>query len=36
MKKIYKENKLLEVRYLLSEVIESIRLTIDILIKNYG
>ena len=36
MKKIYKENKLLEVNNIPSEVIESIKVTIDILNENYG
>ncbi len=36
MKKIYKENQLLEVNNILSEVIESIKVTIDILNENYG
>ena len=36
MKKVYKENKLLEVNNIPSEVIESIKVTIDILNKNYG
>ena len=36
MKKIYKENQLLEVNNIPSEVIESIKATIDILNENYG
>ena len=36
MKKIYKESKLLEVNNIPSEVIESIKATIDILNENYG
>ncbi|MFC3904010.1 hypothetical protein [Clostridium disporicum] len=36
MKKIYKENQLLEVNSIPSEVIESIRETIDVLNGNYG
>ena len=36
MKKIYKENQLLEVNNIPSEVIEGIKVTIDILNKNYG
>lgn len=36
MKKIYKENQLLEVNNMLSEAIESIKVTIDILNENYG
>ena len=36
MKKIYKENQLLEVNNIPSEVIESIKVTIDILNENYG
>ena len=36
MKKIYKENQLLEVNNIPSEVIESIKITIDILNENYG
>ena len=36
MKKIYKKNKLLEVNNIPSEVIESIKVTIDILNENYG
>ena len=35
MKKIYKESKLLEVNNIPSEVIESIKVTIDILNENY-
>ena len=36
MKKIYKENQLLEVNNIPSEAIESIKITIDILNENYG
>ena len=36
MKKTYKENQLLEVNNIPSEVIESIKATIDILNENYG
>ena len=36
MKKVYKENQLLEVNNIPSEVIESIKATIDILNENYG
>lgn len=36
MKKIYKESQLLEVNNIPSEVIESIKATIDILNENYG
>ena len=36
MNKIYKENQLLEVNSIPSEVIESIKATIDILNENYG
>ena len=36
MKKIYKENQLLEVNNIPSEVIDSIKVTIDILNENYG
>lgn len=36
MKKIYKANQLLEVNNIQSEVIESIKVTIDILNENYG
>ena len=36
MKKIYKENQLLEVNNMPIEVIESIKVTIDILNENYG
>ena len=36
MKKIYKENQLLEVNNISSETIESIKVTIDILNENYG
>ena len=36
MKKIYKENQLLEVNNIPVEVIESIKVTIDILNENYG
>lgn len=36
MKKIYKENQLLEVINIPSEVIKSIKVTIDILNENYG
>ena len=36
MKKIYKKNQLLEVNNIPSEVIESIKITIDILNENYG
>lgn len=36
MKKIYKKNQLLEVNNMPSEVIESIKVTIDILNENYG
>ena len=35
MKKIYKENQLLEVNNIPSEVIKSIKVTIDILNENY-
>ena len=35
MRKIYKENQLLEVNNIPSEVIESIKVTIDILNENY-
>ena len=36
MKKIYKESQLLEVNNIPSEVIENIKVTIDILNENYG
>ena len=36
MKKIYKQNQLLEVNNIPTEVIESIKITIDILNENYG
>ena len=36
MKKIYKENQLLEVNNIPSEVIESIKVTMDVLNENYG
>lgn len=36
MRKVYKENQLLEVNNIPSEVIESIKATIDILNENYG
>ena len=36
MKKVYKESQLLEVNNISSEVIGSIKVTIDILSKNYG
>lgn len=36
MKKVYKESQLLEVNNIPSEVIESIKVTIDILNENYG
>lgn len=36
MKKIYKESQLLEVNNIPSEVIESIKVTIDILNESYG
>lgn len=36
MKKIYKENQLLEVNNIPVEVIESMKVTIDILNENYG
>ncbi|WP_459836476.1 hypothetical protein [Clostridium carnis] len=36
MKKIYKENQLLEVNNIPSEVIESIKATISVLDENYG
>ena len=36
MKKIYKKNQLLEVNNMPIEVIESIKVTIDILNENYG
>lgn len=36
MQKIYKENQLLEVNSIPSEVIESIKVKIDILNENYG
>ena len=36
MKNIYKENQLLEVINMPSEVIDSIKVTIDILNENYG
>ena len=36
MKKIYKESQLLEVNNIPSEVIESIKVAIDILNENYG
>ena len=36
MEKIYKESKLLEVNNIPVEVIESIKVTIDILNENYG
>ena len=36
MKKVYKENQLLEVNNMPIEVIESIKVTIDILNENYG
>ena len=36
MKKVYKENQILEVINIPSEVIESIKVTIDILNENYG
>ena len=35
MKKVYKENQILEVNNIPSEVIESIKVTIDILNENY-
>ena len=36
MKKVYKENQLLELNNIPVEVIESIKVTIDILNENYG
>ena len=36
MKKVYKENQILQVNNIPSEVIESIKVTIDILNENYG
>lgn len=36
MKKIYKKNQLLEVNNIPTEVIESIKVTVDILNENYG
>ena len=36
MRKVYKENQILEVNNIPSEVIESIKVTIDILNENYG
>ena len=36
MKKIYKESQLLEVNNIPSEVIESIKVTMDVLNENYG
>ena len=36
MKKVYKENQILEVNNIPSETIESIKVTIDILNENYG
>ena len=36
MKKIFKENQLLEVNNIPSETIESIKVTIDVLNENYG
>ena len=36
MKKIYKENQLLEVNNIPSEVIESIKVTLYVLTENYG
>ena len=36
MKKVYKESQLLEVNNIPVEVIESIKVTIDILNENYG
>ena len=36
MRKIYKQNQLLELNNIPSEVIESIKVTIDILNENYG
>ena len=36
MKKVYKENQILEVNNIPSEVIKSIKVTIDILNENYG
>ena len=36
MRKIYKESQLIEVNNIPSEVIESIKVTIDILNENYG
>ena len=36
MKKVYKENQILEVNNIPSEVIESIKVTIDMLNENYG
>jgi galactitol-specific phosphotransferase system IIB component len=36
VKKVYKENQLLEVNNMPIEVIESIKVTIDILNENYG
>ncbi len=36
MRKVYKENQLLDVNNIPSEVIESIKVTIDILNENYG
>lgn len=36
MKKVYKESQLLEVNNIPSEVIESIKVTIDVLNENYG
>ena len=36
MKKLFKENQLLEVNNIPSEAIESIKVTIDVLNENYG
>ena len=36
MRKVYKENQLLELNNIPSEVIESMKVTIDILNENYG
>lgn len=36
MKKVYKENQFLELNNILSEVIESMKVTIDILNESYG
>ena len=36
MRKVYKENQILDVNNIPSEVIESIKVTIDILNENYG